>query len=77
MRGAGLFVSVELVNDRSSRQADGPLAARVVNGMRRAGVLLSASGPQANCLKIRPPLVFSRANADELLERLDAVLASA
>ncbi|WP_019573255.1 aspartate aminotransferase family protein [Curvibacter lanceolatus] len=77
VRGAGLFVSVELVNDRASRQADGPLAARVVNGMRRAGVLLSASGPQANCLKIRPPLVFSRANADELVERLDAVLSAA
>jgi len=37
-------------------------------------VLLSATGPQGNVLKIRPPLVFTREHADLLVERLDEVL---
>jgi len=37
-------------------------------------VLISASGPRANVLKIRPPLVFSRDNADTLVAALDDVL---
>ena len=36
-------------------------------------MLISATGPHANMLKIRPPLVF-RANADLLLDTLDQSL---
>ncbi len=50
------------------------LAARVVDGMREAGVLLSASGPAAAALKIRPPLPFGQEHANRLLEALDEVL---
>jgi 4-aminobutyrate aminotransferase-like enzyme len=42
--------------------------------MRQRQVLISATGPKANILKIRPPLVFAREHADLLLERLDATL---
>jgi 4-aminobutyrate aminotransferase-like enzyme len=42
--------------------------------MRRRQVLISSTGPMANILKIRPPLVFAREHADLLLERLDATL---
>jgi 4-aminobutyrate aminotransferase-like enzyme len=49
-------------------------ATRVVNQMRERQVLLSATGEYANTLKIRPPLVFSEANADLLLQTLDDVL---
>jgi 4-aminobutyrate aminotransferase-like enzyme len=76
-RGAGLFIGLELVNDRATRAPATALAARVVNGMRRRQVLLSATGPQGNVLKIRPPLVFRREHADLLVERLDRVLAEA
>jgi len=37
-------------------------------------VLISASGPHANVLKIRPPLVFGREHADHFLDALDATL---
>ena len=50
------------------------IAAAVVNGLRARRVLISASGPAGNVLKIRPPLVFSPENADLLLETLGAVL---
>lgn len=75
VRGAGLFIGVELVTDRAARTPATAEAARVVNGLRQRQVLLSATGPAANVLKIRPPLVFEREHADLLVERLDAVLA--
>ncbi|WP_411388940.1 aspartate aminotransferase family protein [Pseudomonas sp. MPB23] len=74
VRGEGLFIGVELVTDRATKTPATAAAAAVVNGMRRRQVLISATGPQANILKIRPPLVFAREHADLLLERLDQTL---
>ncbi|RMO76865.1 aspartate aminotransferase family protein [Pseudomonas syringae group genomosp. 3] len=74
VRGEGLFIGIELVQNRARQTPDTAAAAAVVNGMRRRQVLISATGPQANILKIRPPLVFAREHADLLLERLDAAL---
>ncbi|WP_395316382.1 aspartate aminotransferase family protein [Variovorax sp. UC74_104] len=73
-RGAGLFIGLELVADRTTRAPATAQAAKVVNGLRQRQVLLSATGPQGNVLKIRPPLVFTREHADLLVERLDEVL---
>lgn len=75
-RGVGLFIGLELVVDRATRAPATTQAAKVVNGLRQRQVLLSATGPQANVLKIRPPLVFQREHADLLVERLDEVLAA-
>ena len=74
VRAAGLFMGVALADDAGL--PDGAGAARVVNALRENGVLLSATGPDGNVLKIRPPLVFSQANADQLLNTLDDVLRS-
>lgn len=70
VRGAGLFVGVDIVTDRESNTPDGGAAMRVVNHMRRRRVLISASGPRGNVLKIRPPLPFSIHDADRMLENL-------
>lgn len=72
VRGAGLFLAMEFVD--AAGQPDAALAARVVNGMRDEGVLISASGPAASALKIRPPLVFNNENAEQLLDALERVL---
>ena len=66
VRGEGLFIGVELENEET--------ALRVVNELRDRGVLLAASGPLNNVLKVRPPLPFSREDADLLLTELDAVV---
>jgi 4-aminobutyrate aminotransferase-like enzyme len=75
VRGAGLFIGVELVTDRHTRSPATAETARIVNGLRDRRVLISASGPHANVLKIRPPLVFSRDNADQFLAAFDEVAA--
>jgi 4-aminobutyrate aminotransferase-like enzyme len=65
VRGRGLFVGVEL--------ASGDEASRVVNGLRERGVLAGTDGPLHNVIKIRPPLIFSREDADLFVEILLAV----
>jgi len=42
--------------------------------MKDLGVLLSTDGPLHNVIKIKPPMVFSRADADLLLDRVDRAL---
>ena len=66
VRGEGLFIGVDLPSVRD--------ALAVVNGLRARFVLLAASGPLNNTLKIRPPLPFDGADSDRLLEALDGEL---
>jgi 4-aminobutyrate aminotransferase-like enzyme len=42
--------------------------------MRERRVLISATGPHGNALKIRPPLPFRAEHADQLLAVLSEVL---
>jgi 4-aminobutyrate aminotransferase-like enzyme len=72
VRGRGLFAAVEVVD--LPGQADGATAHAIVNGMRDAGVLISRIGPRDNVLKIRPPMPFGSAEADELVATLNAIL---
>ncbi len=78
VRGSGLYMGVELVDNRQDKTPDAAAAAAIVNGLRERRVLISATGFHANVLKIRPPLVFREAHAQRLLdalsETLDAVL---
>lgn len=74
VRGMGLFLGVDLVRDRISRDPAPEQATYVANRMRERGVLLSTDGPFHNVLKIKPPMVISEANADFLVASLDAVL---
>lgn len=74
-RGAGLFVGLQLRQPEAGALPAPALAARVVNALRQRGVLLSATGPAADTLKIRPPLVFQREHADLLADTLEQVLA--
>ena len=74
IRGAGLFLGIEIVSDRATRAADAALTTRIVNGLRDERVLISATGPRANVLKVRPPLVFEQSHVDHFTGRLDKIL---
>jgi len=76
VRGEGLLLGVELVEDQETLAPAADRARAVAEAMRERGVLLGATGPAGNVLKIRPPLVFQREHADLLLQTLDDVLAS-
>ena len=76
VRGTGLYIGVEFVKDRATKEPDSATALAVVDGMRKRRVLISATGPNANILKIRPPLVFSPANVDQLVSTLGDTLSA-
>ena len=74
VRGSGLFLGVELVRDRATLEPAAQEAAFVAERMRERGVLLGTDGPYHNVVKIRPPMPFTRADADLLVEALDGAL---
>jgi 4-aminobutyrate aminotransferase-like enzyme len=75
VRGSGLFLGVELVRDRETREPAGEEASFVANRMREKGILLGTDGPHHNVIKIRPPMPFDIEDADLLIEALDESLA--
>ena len=66
--GAGLLMGVDVLNADGFPDSD--LARRVMNHMRQNGVLIGTTGPDANVLKIRPPIVFNQEHAELLLASL-------
>lgn len=74
VRGRGLFFGAEMVLDRKTKSPATNFVKKIANEMRRRGVILNFIGIHYNTLKMRPPMPFSRANADQMLETLDEVL---
>ena len=74
VRGAGLFIGVEMVENLTSLKPCAKTANRIVNDLREKRVLISSAGPHANVLKIRPPLPFNQDNADHFLRCFEDVL---
>lgn len=71
VRGRGLFLGIEIVRDRSTKEHAGDLASRIANRAKDFGVLMGTDGPYDNVIKLRPPMIFKREHADLLLETLD------
>ena len=74
VRGRGLFFGLDLVADRTSKAPATRSARMIVNALRHRGILISKIGEHDNVLKLRPPLCFSRDNADLLVDTLEEVL---
>jgi len=73
VRGAGLFIGVELTRPDGAPATHEATA--VIEHARRERVLLSTDGPHRNVLKIKPPMVLGDADADRFLDVLDGALA--
>src|SRR6266403_979147 len=74
VRGSGLFLGIDLVLDRETREPAPLQASYVVNRLRDCGILAGTDGPHHNVIKLRPPLVFSEADANLFIETFDAIL---
>jgi 4-aminobutyrate aminotransferase-like enzyme/Ser/Thr protein kinase RdoA (MazF antagonist)/murein DD-endopeptidase MepM/ murein hydrolase activator NlpD len=75
VRGIGLMLGLDLVTDRKSKAPATERAGRVVERCRDLGVLMGTDGPFDNVIKLRPGLIFSRANADHLMQVLEQAFA--
>lgn len=68
VRGMGLFFGIELVKDRKLRVPATDEANFVVSRMKSLHkILVSSDGPDENVVKLKPPMVFSKANVDEFI----------
>jgi 4-aminobutyrate aminotransferase-like enzyme/Ser/Thr protein kinase RdoA (MazF antagonist) len=74
VRGSGLFLGIDLVLNRTTREPASAQASYVVNRLRECGILTGTDGPHHNVIKLRPPLIFDAADADLLVSMLGAIL---
>jgi 4-aminobutyrate aminotransferase-like enzyme len=72
--GLGLYLGVELVLDRSTREPATSLAARVCEALLREGCIMQPTGDYKNVLKIKPPLCLTIESADLFADALERVL---
>ena len=72
VRGRGLMIGIELVRDRKTRERAVEERNALIQAMFRRGVLVLGAG--RNAMRLAPPLVFSKTQADSVLEVFDQAL---
>jgi 4-aminobutyrate aminotransferase len=72
VRGKGLMIGIELVRDRQTKARAPDERNALVQAMFRRGVLVLGAGK--NALRLAPPLVLTKGQADSVLEVLDEAL---
>lgn len=76
VRGKGMFLGMELVNDFDTLEPATETAGAIINWLRHHGVLLSTDGPLDNVLKFKPPIVFGEREFEFFAERLEQAFAA-
>jgi alanine-glyoxylate transaminase/(R)-3-amino-2-methylpropionate-pyruvate transaminase len=74
VRGLGLMLGVELVKDRKTKEPAREECAAVFEKARELGLLIGKGGLWGNTLRIKPPMCITQADADFMLEVVDAAL---
>ena len=74
VRGAGLFLGVELIRDRERLEPADWEARYIVERMKARGILVSTEGPRHNVLKLKPPIIFRREHVDKFVDALEEAL---
>jgi len=74
VRGQGLYMGIELVRDRDTKEPADREALATSEDMKDLGVIVYPTGTHDNVLKIKPPMVFDTSHVDLFVERLDRVL---
>jgi alanine-glyoxylate transaminase/(R)-3-amino-2-methylpropionate-pyruvate transaminase len=77
VRGRGLMVGLELVEDRRTKAPATAACTAVFERCRQLGVLVGKGGLFGNTLRIKPPMCITREDLNFLLECLDIALTEA
>jgi 4-aminobutyrate aminotransferase len=75
VRGLGLMIGVEFVEDRETRKPAPELRDRVERGCYERGLIILGAG--ANTIRWSPPLILTRENVDVAVEIFDEAIAAA
>jgi len=76
VRGKGLMLALELVKDRATKEPATGECAQVVETAKDLGLLLGKGGLRGQTIRFAPPMCITQADADFLLEVLDAAFSS-
>lgn len=71
VRGKGLMIGVELVTDRSTKTPAKAETAELLEKMKDLGVLAGKGGLHGNVFRIKPPMCFTKEDADFLVDVMD------
>ncbi len=74
VRGLGLFIGVEFVKSRKTLEPAVEQINFIIERLKDKHILLTTDGPFHNVLKIKPPLVFLKADARYFLTTLEQIL---
>lgn len=67
IRGEGLFLGIDIVQQKNGKKPSKILAKSIQMDAKKNGVLISVDGIYGNIIKIKPPIVFSKENADTMI----------
>jgi 4-aminobutyrate aminotransferase len=75
VRGRGLMIGVEIVKDKDAKMPDPETRDRIVEAAFERGVLFLGAGP--NSIRISPPLIVTKEEADVALDILEGCIEAA
>ncbi len=73
VRGSGLFLGIDIVQN-DGITPDTALAQHIKNELKRKFILVGTDGPYDNVIKTKPPLCFTKANAQDVIDAIEAIL---
>lgn len=74
VRGEGLFLGIEIVKNKISKEPHPELAKYIKNKMRHHSILIGTDGPYDSVLKTKPPLCFTKENAQHVVDTINDIL---
>jgi 4-aminobutyrate aminotransferase-like enzyme len=77
VRGLGLMIGVELVQDRKTKAPAPDIALAMMDEAKNRGLIVGKGGLYANTLRICPPLIVTKADVDAAIDILDQAFAAA
>jgi len=70
VRQAGLHIGIEFVKDPISKEPLEEKTIEIRNAGLKNGIIFGLGGVRKNVLKVKPPLILNRMEADEILDKL-------
>ncbi|MFL2812519.1 MAG: aminotransferase class III-fold pyridoxal phosphate-dependent enzyme [Paracoccaceae bacterium] len=74
VRGMGLFLGVEIVNNFETKEPGTQEADYICNRLREKNILIGLEGPSENVIKIRPPLCLNKEDVFSFIRVFSEVL---
>ena len=73
VRGSGLFLGIDIIEE-DSIEPNPKLASLIKNELRNKNILTSTDGPLDSIIKTKPPLCFTKENAEKVVDNIDEIL---